>query len=73
VYCNTLHEEVHVLYNRLQPNVPPEVVAMGAGPSGIANGGSDGELDLFGAPPSMNLADEWSPEAGSGAAKDEDN
>jgi hypothetical protein len=62
-----------VLYNRLQPNVPPEVVAMGAGPSGIANGGSDGELDLFGAPPSMNLADEWSPEAGSGAAKDEDN
>jgi hypothetical protein len=40
---------------------------MGAGP--------DGELDLFGAPPSMNLADEHSPEAGSGVgtAKDEDN
>jgi hypothetical protein len=71
-YCNTLHEEVHVLYDRLHPNVPPEVVAMGAGPSGVANGGSDGELDLFGAPPSMNLADERSPEAGSGAAKDEE-
>ena len=38
-----------------------------------ANGGPDGELDLFGAPPSMNLADERSPEAGRGAAKDEDN
>jgi hypothetical protein len=46
---------------------------MGAGPSGAANGGTDGELDLFGAPPSMNLADECSPDAGNGAAKDEDN
>jgi hypothetical protein len=48
---------------------------MGAGPSGAANGGPDGELDLFGAPPSMNLTDERSPEASSGAgmAKDEDN
>jgi hypothetical protein len=72
-YCNTLHEEVHVLYDRLHPNVPPEVAAMGAGPSGAANGGPDGELDLFGAPPSMNLADERSPDADSGAAKDEDN
>jgi chromosome segregation ATPase len=36
-YCNTLHEEVHVLYDQLHPNVPPEVVAMGAGPSGTAN------------------------------------
>jgi hypothetical protein len=35
---------------------------MGAGPSGIANGGSDGGIDLFGAPPSMNLVDERSPE-----------
>jgi hypothetical protein len=43
------------------------------GPSGVANGRPDGELDLFGAPPSMNLADECSPEAGSGTAKDEDN
>jgi hypothetical protein len=73
-YCNILHEEVHVLYDRLHlhPNVPPEVAATGAGPSGTANGGSDGGLDLFGAPPSMNLADERSPEAGSGAAKDEE-
>ena len=70
-YCNTLHEEVHVLYDRLHPNVPPDVAAMGARPSGTANGGSDGGIDLFGAPPSMNLADERSPEAGSGTAKDE--
>jgi hypothetical protein len=31
-----------------------------------------GGLDLFGSPPSMNLADEWSPKASSGAAKDEE-
>jgi hypothetical protein len=72
-YCNTMHEEVHLLYDRLHPNVSLEVAAMGAGPSEAANGEPDGELDLFGAPPSMNLADERSPEAGSGAAKDEDN
>jgi hypothetical protein len=66
-YCNTLLEEVHVLYDRLHPNVPPEVAAMGARPSRAANGGPDGELDLFGALPSMNLADERSPEADSGA------
>ena len=70
-YCNTLHEEVHVLYDRLHPNVPPDVAAMGARPSGTANGGSDGGIDLFGAPPSMNLADERSPEVGSGTTKDE--
>jgi hypothetical protein len=64
-----------VLYDRLHPNVPPEVVAMGTETSRVASGETDGELDLFGAPPSMNLADERSPEAGSGAraAKDEDN
>jgi hypothetical protein len=74
-YNNTLHEEVHVLYDQLHPNVPPEVVAMGAGTSGAAGGGPYGELDLFGAPPSMNLADERSPKTGSeaGVAKDEDN
>jgi chromosome segregation ATPase len=33
-YCNTLHEEVHVLYDRLHPNMPLEVTAMGARPSG---------------------------------------
>jgi hypothetical protein len=55
--------------------VPQEVAAMGDGPSGAASGGPNGELDLFGAPPSMNLTDEHSLEAGSGAgtAKDEDN
>jgi hypothetical protein len=46
-YCNTLHEEVHVLYDRLHPNVSPELAAMGAGPSGIANGGSDGGLTFL--------------------------
>ena len=71
-YCNTLHEEVHVLYDRLHPSVPPEVAAMGAGPSGTADGGPDGGLNLFGAPSSMNLADERSSEAGGGAAKDEE-
>jgi chromosome segregation ATPase len=33
VYCNTLHEEVHVLYDRLLPDVPPDVAVMGDGPS----------------------------------------
>jgi hypothetical protein len=42
-----LHEEVHVLYDRLHPNVSPELAAMGAGPSGIANGGSDGGLTFL--------------------------
>jgi hypothetical protein len=46
---------------------------MGAGPSGTINGGSDGGIDLFGAPPYMNLADERSPEERSEAAKDEEN
>jgi hypothetical protein len=62
-----------MLYDRLHPNVPPEVAAMGAGPSRTANGGPDGELDLFEAPPSMNLTDERSLDAGSGAAKDKEN
>jgi hypothetical protein len=69
---NTLHEEVHVLYDQLHTNVPSDIAAMGAGTSGEADGGPYGELDLFGAPPSMNLADVRSPEAsgGAGAAKD---
>jgi hypothetical protein len=46
-YCNTLHEEVHVLYDRLHPNVPPDVAAMGAGPSGTVNGGFDGGLTFL--------------------------
>jgi hypothetical protein len=32
-YCNTLHEEVHVLYDRLHPDVPPDIASMGARPS----------------------------------------
>jgi hypothetical protein len=71
-YCNTLHEEVHVLYDRLHPDVPPDVAAMGAGPSGTTNEGPDGELDLFRPPPSMNHADKRSPAAGNGATKDEE-
>jgi chromosome segregation ATPase len=27
VYCNTLHEEIHVLYARLHPNVPSDIAA----------------------------------------------
>jgi hypothetical protein len=72
VYCNTLHEEVHTLYARLHPNVPSDAAAMGAGPSGTTSEGPNGELDLFRAPPSMNLADERSPAAGSEATKDDE-
>jgi glutamine synthetase type III len=72
VYCNTLHEKVHVLYARLHLNVPSDVAAMGARPSGTTNEGPDGELDLFRPPPSMNLADERSPTTGNGATKDEE-
>jgi hypothetical protein len=71
-YYNTLHEEVHVLYEWLHPDVPPDVAAMGARPSGIANEGPDWELDPFRPPPSMNLADERSLAAGNGATKDEE-
>ena len=63
---------MHVLYERLRPDVPPDVAAMGARPSGTANEEPDGELDLFRPPPSMNLADERSPAAGNGATKDEE-
>jgi hypothetical protein len=57
-YNNTLHEEVHMLYDQLHPNVPPEVAAMGAVASEACGGGPYGELDLFGAPPSMNITDD---------------
>jgi hypothetical protein len=70
VYCNTLHEEVHDLYSRLHPDVPADPVGMGAGPSGIAGKAFGGELDLFKPPPSMNLADEWTPTPDNEAAKD---
>jgi hypothetical protein len=69
VYCNTLHEEVHVLYSQLHPNVPMDPVGMGAGPSGGAGEALGGELDLFRPPPSMNLVDEWSPTPDSEATK----
>jgi hypothetical protein len=69
VYYNTLHEEVHVLYSRLHPNVPADPVGMGAGPSGAAGEALGGELDLFRPPPSMNLADEWTPTPDSEATK----
>jgi hypothetical protein len=72
VYCNTLHEEVHVLYARLHLDVPTDPVAMGARPSGIAGEGPDGELDLFRPPPSMNLADDRSPAAGNEETKDDE-
>jgi hypothetical protein len=60
VYCNTLHEEVHVLYSQLHPNVPsdPVPVGMGAVPSGVAGEALGGELDLFRPPPSLKLVDE---------------
>jgi hypothetical protein len=61
VYCNTLHEEVHKLYSQL---------GMGAGPSGTAGEAFGGKLDLFKPPPSMNLADEWTPTPDNEAAKD---
>jgi hypothetical protein len=72
VYCNTLHEEVHVLYLQLHPDVPADPIGMGAGPLGTAGEGLGGELDLF-KPPPMNLADERSPTTDSEATKDDKN
>jgi hypothetical protein len=69
VYCNTLHEEVHVLYSQLHPNIPADPIGMGAGPSGTAGEAFGGELDLFRPPPSMNLVDQWSPPPDSEATK----
>jgi hypothetical protein len=46
-YCNTLHEEMHVLDNRLHPDVPPDVAVMGVGPSGTTNEGPDGGAGPF--------------------------
>jgi hypothetical protein len=50
--------------------VPADPVAMGVRPLGTAGEGFGGELDLFKPPPSMNLADEWSPTTDSEATKD---
>jgi hypothetical protein len=71
VYYNNLHEEVHVLYSRLHPDVPADPVAMGVGPSGTAREGLGGELELFKPTPSMNLADEQSSTTDSEATKDD--
>jgi hypothetical protein len=55
VYYNTLHEEVHVLYSQLHPNVLADLVGMEVGPFHIAGEALDGELDLFRPPPSMKI------------------
>jgi hypothetical protein len=64
-YNNVLHEKVHVLYDQLHPNVPPEVTEMGAGAAGADEGGPYGELDIFRAPPPMNIMDDHPPKASS--------
>jgi hypothetical protein len=69
VYCNILHEKVHVLYSQLHPNVPADPVGMEARPSELAGEALGGELDLFRPPPSMKLVDEWSPRPDSEATK----
>jgi hypothetical protein len=71
VRCNTLHEEVHVLYSQLHPNVPVDPVGMKAGPFDIAGEALGGELDLFRPPPSMKWVDKWSPMPDSKATKSE--
>jgi hypothetical protein len=68
-YCNTLHEEVHVLYSQLHPSEPMNPVESEAGPSHVAGHALGGELDLFQPPPSMRLVDEWSPTPDDEAAK----
>jgi hypothetical protein len=73
VCYNTLHEEVHVLYSQLHPNVPANPVGMEAGPSHVAGEALDGKLDLFRLPPSMELVDEWSSTPDSKATKSKKN
>jgi hypothetical protein len=55
VCCNALHEEVHVLYSQLHPNVPANLVGTEAGPSHVAGEALDGALDLFRTPPFMKI------------------
>jgi hypothetical protein len=71
VYYNTLHEEVHVLYSQLHPNVSADLVGTEAGPSHVAGEALDGEPDLFRPPPSMKLVGEWSSTPDSKATKSE--
>jgi hypothetical protein len=68
-YCNTLHEEVHVLYSQLHPSEPADPVGTEDRPSHVAGEAFGGELDLFRPPPSMKLVDEWSPTPDSEATK----
>jgi hypothetical protein len=68
-YCNTLHEEVHVLYSQLHPSEPVDPVGTEAGPSHVVGEALGGELDLFRPPPSMRLVDEWSPTPDDEAAR----
>jgi hypothetical protein len=68
-YCNTLHEEVHVLYSQLHPSEPVDPVGAEAGPSHVAGEALGGELDIFRSPPSMRLVDEWSPTPDDEAAR----
>jgi chromosome segregation ATPase len=46
-YYNTLHDEVHVLYSQLHPQVPANPVGTEAGPSHEVGEAFGGELDLF--------------------------
>jgi uncharacterized coiled-coil protein SlyX len=68
-YCNTLHEEVHVLYSQLHPSEPIHPAESEAGPSHVMGQALGGELDLFQPPPSMRLVDEWSPTPDDEAAR----
>jgi hypothetical protein len=69
VYCNTLHEEVYILYSQLHPSVPAHPAEAEAGPSHVAGRALGGELDLFEPPPSLRLVDVWTPTPDDEAAK----
>lgn len=69
MYCNTLHEEVHVLYSQLHPSEPAHPTEAEAGPSHAAGRASGGELDLLEPPPSLRLVDVWTPTPDNEAAK----
>jgi hypothetical protein len=69
VYCNTLHEEVHILYSQLHPSVPAHSAEAEVGPSHVAGRALGGELDLFEPPPSLRLVDVWTPTPDDEAAK----
>ena len=69
VYCNTLHEEVHILYSQLHPSEPAPPTEAEARPSHVAGRALGGELDLFEPPPSLRLVDVWTPTPDDEAAK----